>query len=61
MQYTDYIHHCKSDFYEVLILLSSFSSRFLLGTSHIILDEIHERDVLSDFLLIIVRDLLPKR
>lgn len=37
------------------------SDPFLLGTSHIILDEIHERDVLSDFLLIIVRDLLPKR
>ncbi|XP_015774501.1 PREDICTED: ATP-dependent RNA helicase DHX36-like [Acropora digitifera] len=37
------------------------SDPLLLGTSHIILDEIHERDVLSDFLLIIVRDLLPKR
>ena len=35
--------------------------RLLIGTSHIILDEIHERDVLSDFLIIIVRDLLPKR
>ena len=35
--------------------------RLLIGTSHIILDEIHERDVLSDFLIIIVRDLLPRR
>ena len=25
------------------------------------LDEVHERDVLIDFLMIIVRDLLPKR
>ncbi|XP_074635335.1 ATP-dependent DNA/RNA helicase DHX36-like isoform X1 [Acropora palmata] len=37
------------------------SDPLLSGTSHIILDEIHERDVLSDFLLIIVRDLLLKR
>lgn len=29
--------------------------------SHIILDEIHERDILSDFLIIIIRDLLTKR
>ncbi|XP_033763100.1 ATP-dependent DNA/RNA helicase DHX36-like [Pecten maximus] len=29
--------------------------------SHIIVDEIHERDLLSDFLLIILKDLLPKR
>jgi len=30
-------------------------------TSHVILDEIHERDVLSDFLMIIVRDLALAR
>ena len=36
-------------------------TRFLSSTSHIILDEIHERDVLSDFLIIIARDLLPQR
>lgn len=29
--------------------------------THIILDEIHERDLLSDFLLIILRDVLVKR
>lgn len=29
--------------------------------SHIILDEIHERDLLSDFLIIVLRDILPKR
>ncbi|XP_071964340.1 ATP-dependent DNA/RNA helicase DHX36-like [Antedon mediterranea] len=33
----------------------------LHSTSHVILDEIHERDVLSDFLLIMLRDILPKR
>ena len=33
----------------------------LQGTSHVILDEIHERDLNSDFLMIILRDLLPKR
>ncbi|XP_021366519.1 ATP-dependent RNA helicase DHX36-like isoform X2 [Mizuhopecten yessoensis] len=33
----------------------------LRRASHIIVDEIHERDVLSDFLLIILKDLLPKR
>ncbi|KAJ7375602.1 ATP-dependent RNA helicase dhx29, partial [Desmophyllum pertusum] len=37
------------------------SDPLLLGTSHIILDEIHERDILSDFLIIILKDLLPKR
>jgi HrpA-like RNA helicase len=34
---------------------------FLAMTSHVILDEIHERDILSDFLMIIVRDLMLKR
>lgn len=33
----------------------------LCGVSVIVLDEIHERDVLSDFLLIILRDMLPTR
>ena len=35
--------------------------RLLDNCSHIILDEVHERDVLIDFLMIIIRDLLPKR
>ena len=30
------------------------------GVSHIIIDEIHERSLDSDFLLIIIRDLLPR-
>jgi ATP-dependent RNA helicase DHX36 len=34
---------------------------FLERISHIIVDEIHERDILSDFLLVILKDLLIKR
>ena len=33
----------------------------LLGYSHIILDEIHERDILSDFLITLLKDVLKKR
>lgn len=33
----------------------------LRGVSHIFVDEIHERDLNSDFLLIILRKLLPRR
>ncbi|XP_059476225.1 ATP-dependent DNA/RNA helicase DHX36 [Neocloeon triangulifer] len=33
----------------------------LTHTSHIVIDEIHEQDILSDFILTIVRDLLPRR
>jgi ATP-dependent RNA helicase DHX36 len=33
----------------------------LEGVSHIVVDEIHERGMNEDFLLIILRDLLPKR
>lgn len=33
----------------------------LSSASHIIVDEIHERDLLSDMLLIILKDILPKR
>ena len=29
--------------------------------SHIVLDEIHERDVLADILLVIIKQILPKR
>ncbi len=31
------------------------------GVSHIVLDEIHERDIMSDFLITILKDLLPSR
>lgn len=42
---------------DTLLLICSL----LQDVSHVILDEIHERDVFSDFLLIIVKDLLPLR
>lgn len=29
--------------------------------THIVLDEIHERDLLSDFLMIVLKDILKKR
>jgi len=33
----------------------------LAGVSHVVIDEVHERTLDSDFLLIIIRDLLPRR
>ena len=33
----------------------------LSDVSHVIMDEVHERSIQSDFLQIILRDLLPKR
>ncbi|XP_019627907.1 PREDICTED: ATP-dependent RNA helicase DHX36-like [Branchiostoma belcheri] len=44
-----------------IILKRLLSDPYLGGVSHLILDEVHERDLLSDFLTIIVRDLLQKR
>jgi len=32
----------------------------LEGISHLIIDEVHERDVLTDFLLVIIKDLLER-
>lgn len=44
------------------VLLRRLSAdRLLRGISHIIVDEVHERDRLCDFLLIILRDILPLR
>jgi len=33
----------------------------LEGVSHIVVDEVHERDLFADFLAIILRDVLPRR
>ena len=33
----------------------------LIGVSHLLVDEIHERGMNEDFLIIILRDLLPRR
>ena len=33
----------------------------LLSFSHIIIDEIHERDVMADILLVLIKQILPKR
>jgi ATP-dependent RNA helicase DHX36 len=37
------------------------SDPLLENYSHILIDEVHERNLLTDFILTIVRDLLPKR
>lgn len=34
---------------------------YLTGTTHLLVDEIHERGMNEDFLLIILRDVLPRR
>ena len=33
----------------------------LSGVSHVIVDEVHERSLDSDFLLVLLRDILPHR
>lgn len=35
--------------------------RTLQSVSHVVLDEVHERDLLTDFLMIILRDVLRQR
>ncbi|XP_022089221.1 ATP-dependent RNA helicase DHX36-like [Acanthaster planci] len=37
------------------------SDQLLQSVSHVVLDEVHERDIISDFLLVILKDILPKR
>ncbi|XP_070555588.1 ATP-dependent DNA/RNA helicase DHX36-like isoform X1 [Ptychodera flava] len=44
-----------------ILLRWLLGDRMLKGVSHIILDEVHERNIVSDFLIIILRDLLPCR
>lgn len=43
------------------MLTSSHNDEALAGITHLMVDEIHERDRFADFLLIIVRDILPTR
>jgi len=45
----------------LLRLVGNVYCRLLAKTSHVVLDEIHERDTLSDFLMIVIRDLLKRR
>lgn len=33
----------------------------LLGVTHVMVDEIHERGMIEDFLLILMREVLPRR
>ena len=44
-----------------VLLRKLAQDRALTGTTHIIVDEIHERGMYEDFLLIVLRDLLPMR
>jgi HrpA-like RNA helicase len=43
------------------LLLQSAHRHPLQGVTHVLVDEIHERDRYADFLLIMLRDLLPKQ
>ncbi|ELT91988.1 hypothetical protein CAPTEDRAFT_154310 [Capitella teleta] len=44
-----------------IVLRHMMGDSWLAGTSHVILDEIHERDLHSDFLMIILKDLMRIR
>lgn len=44
-----------------ILLRRLLVDRNLKGVSHVIVDEIHERGMNEDFLLIVLRDLLPRR
>lgn len=44
----------------MLRMLTSEDTSLLSSITHIVIDEIHERDRFADFMLIIIRDLLPR-
>eukprot|EP00911_Craspedida_sp_UC1_P000583 UC1_evm4s445 len=44
-----------------LLLRMMSDNETLEGITHVLMDEVHERDRHSDFLLVMLRDLLPKR
>lgn len=54
--------HTRLLFCTVGVLLRRLQSEPALGSvSHLVVDEVHERDVLTDFLLVLVRDILAVR
>ncbi|KAG8501132.1 hypothetical protein CXB51_003261 [Gossypium anomalum] len=53
---------CYSDsWYCSILFCCQVQDPYLNGVSHLLVDEIHERGMNEDFLLIILRDLLPRR
>eukprot|EP00937_MAST-01D_sp_MAST-1D-sp2_P000724 g724.t1 len=44
-----------------VLLRKMLNDRQLVGVTHLLVDEVHERSIETDFLLSIVRDLLPRR
>ncbi len=44
-----------------ILLRRLVNDNMLSGVSHVMIDEVHERDINTDFLLILLRDLLAKR
>ncbi|XP_011642298.1 putative ATP-dependent RNA helicase DHX57 [Pogonomyrmex barbatus] len=44
-----------------ILLQKLIGDRNLLGVTHVIVDEVHERSADSDFLLMLLKDLLPKK
>jgi hypothetical protein len=51
----------KIDAYIFLQLRRLESDPELNEVTHLVIDEVHERSMESDFLLMIIRDLLPRR
>lgn len=45
----------------LIYLLTQVRDPDLTGVTHLLVDEIHERGMNEDFLLIILRDILPRR
>ena len=52
---------CTLNFFSFFHVEQQVQDPYLTGVSHLLVDEIHERGMNEDFLLIILRDLLPRR
>jgi hypothetical protein len=50
-----------SFFFSISLVFEYVQDPELTGVSHLLVDEIHERGMNEDFLIIILRDLLPRR